>query len=114
MNYIKSFFIILIVIISSSVASHAQTAAENNTKEAPVTSIIKVKGVTCSADVKTLAKTVEALTGVVKCKPLKKGAVSTFEVTFHACDITKEEIHKAFEDTPGCKNPNDRPYKVKG
>ena len=75
---------------------------------------IKVKGVTCSADLKTLADNVKELKGVSDCKPGKMGPTSVFKITYNPALITTKDIYKAIENTGGCSDPNERPYKVKG
>lgn len=75
--------------------------------------IVQVKGVGCNEDVKSIAANIEKLEGVVKCKPLKRGATTRFEVEYESATTTMQQIYIAVEDTPGCKNPKSRPYKVK-
>lgn len=74
---------------------------------------IKVKGVTCSNDLKTLADNVKELKGVSDCKPGKMGPTSVFKITFNPALVSTKEIYKTIENTGGCSDPNDRPYKVK-
>jgi copper chaperone CopZ len=74
---------------------------------------IKVKGVTCSNDLKTLSDNVKELKGVSDCKPGKMGPTSVFKITFNPALVGTKEIYKAIENTGGCSDPNDRPYKVK-
>ncbi len=74
---------------------------------------IKVKGVTCSNDLKTLAANVMELKGVSNCTPGKAGPTSVFKITYNPSLVGNKEIFKAIEDTGGCSDPNDRPYKVK-
>lgn len=74
---------------------------------------IKVKGVTCSNDLKTLADNVKELKGVSDCKPGKMGPTSVFKITYNPALVSTKEIYKAIENTGGCSDPNDRPYKVK-
>ena len=74
---------------------------------------IKVKGVTCSNDLKTLSDNVMQLKGVSACKPGKAGPVSVFKVTFNPALVGTKEIFKAIESTAGCSDPEERPYKVK-
>ncbi|MBD77615.1 MAG: hypothetical protein CL840_01575 [Crocinitomicaceae bacterium] len=82
--------------------------------DSTLTSEVKVKGITCSNDLKTISSNVEKLKGVTSCKTLKQGATATFEVNYNPTLVSKEEIYAAIEKTGGCENPNDRPYKVKG
>ena len=74
---------------------------------------VKVKGVGCSKDIKSIAASVKELDGVQSCEVGKKGATTTYNVAYDPSMVTKRQIEDAIEDTPGCKNPNDRPYKVK-
>lgn len=75
---------------------------------------IKVKGVTCSNDLKTLSDNVKVLKGVSDCIPGKAGPTSVFKVTYNPALVSTTEIYKAIENTGGCSDPEDRPYKVKG
>lgn len=74
---------------------------------------VKVKGVGCNTDIKTIKANVEKLAGVTQCNVIKKGAITSFEVEYNAGEINRHKIYATIEDTPGCKNPADRPYKVK-
>ncbi len=87
--------------------------AKNQQPYTDTTLTIKVKGVTCSGDLKTLSENVKALKGVSNCVAGKAGATSSFKVTYNPLLISLSEIHKAFENTEGCSDPKDRPYKVK-
>lgn len=75
---------------------------------------LKVSGITCSGDCKDIQKAVSKVAGVSACKMLgKPSANSVFEVSYDPGVVSEKEIRKAVEATPGCDNPNDRPYKVK-
>jgi copper chaperone CopZ len=104
-----------LLITSISTKNYAQNNAQNNTQNSDSTKTltIKVKGVTCSGDLKTIAGNVEKLAGVRQCKTGKMGATSTFEVSYNPTKVNLKDIHNAIEGTSGCENPNDRPYKVK-
>jgi hypothetical protein len=41
------------------------------------------------------------------------GPTSSFEVKYNPAQISLKAIHSAIENTGGCENPNDKPYKVK-
>ena len=99
-------FLMLISIGSKSFAQIEQPATDT-------TITIKVKGVTCNNDLKTLSTNVLELKGVSECKPGKAGAVSVFKVTYNPAQVDTKEIYKAIENTGGCSDPNERPYKVK-
>jgi copper chaperone CopZ len=82
-------------------------------QSADTTITVKVTGVTCSNDLATIKANVEKVEGVSACKAVKQGATSSFEINYNAQLSTKEEIDAAIEGTAGCKDPKDRPYKVK-
>ena len=108
-------FIALVATANLAFAQTASTSSTSTSQEETTTKTIsvKVKGVGCSTDIKTISANVQKLNGVSSCKTLKKGATTTFEVKMNPSLITEKEIHAAIENTAGCKNPNDRPYRVK-
>ena len=75
--------------------------------------IVKVKGITCSNDVKTITGNIEKLIGVQRCKADKPGATTSFELYYNPARVSEKEIFAAIENTGGCENPNEKPYKVK-
>ncbi len=97
--------------ISISTKNYAQNSTQNSDSSKTIT--VKVKGVTCSGDLKTIASNVEKVEGVSTCKTGKMGATSSFEVKYNPKKANIKDIHSAIENTGGCENPNDRPYKVK-
>jgi copper chaperone CopZ len=97
--------------ISISTKNYAQNSIQNSDSTKTIT--IKVKGVTCAGDLKTIASNVEKVEGVATCKTGKMGATSSFEVSYNPKKANIKDIHAAIENTGGCENPNDRPYKVK-
>ncbi len=111
MKSVRSLFIaIMAIIISNSAFSQA-----NNTSDTANATVktIKVKGVTCANDLKTIAGNVEKLNGVISCKAEKPGPTTRFAVRYNAALVTEKEINAAIEATEGCDDPNERPYKVK-
>ena len=116
MKYFISFCLSFGLLLSFSTTVSAQTTATAvaNTEVSTVKSLtVKVTGVGCNTDVRTISTEVAKLDGVNSCEAAKRGAVTRFVVQFDAAVICEEDIYKAVEDTPGCKNPNDRPYRVK-
>ncbi len=105
----KKVFILLFFLLVITISSFAKSGI----KFTDTTITIKVKGVTCSNDLKTLATNVKELSGVSECKPGKVGPVSVFKISFNSAIVGTKEIFKAIENTGGCSDPNDRPYKVK-
>ncbi len=99
----------------SAVNASAQTTSTETevVQDKMETITIKVKGVGCMGDLKDIANSVKKLDGVSSCEEGKMGATSTFIVTYDPAKVTEKAIHAAVEGTPGCSNPDARPYKVK-
>ncbi len=110
MKFILS-LVIIIIIAATTYTISAQSILQ--TTDSTKTITIKVKGINCTMDLETISVNVEKLVGVSSCKSIKMGTTSKFEVKFSPALVTKKEIDEAIENTGGCKNPNDRPYKVK-
>lgn len=108
-------FNLLMMVCFLHISIPTKNYAQNNNQNSDSTKIItvKVKGVTCSGDLKTIAGNVEKLAGVTYCKTGKMGANSSFEVSYNPTKVNLKDIRSAIESTSGCENPNDRPYKVK-
>lgn len=106
------FSLVLFLLTMTSIEGQAQTINSPNADTVKVTTY-KVKGITCASDVKTIANNIEKLFGVFNCKADKPGATTSFELKFNPARVTEKEIIAAIENTGGCQNPNDRPYKVK-
>lgn len=83
----------------------------NQIKE--VTIEVKVKGVGCNQDVKTINKRINEIEGVKLCEIQKSGSTTDFKITYDDTKTNKKEIYEIIEDTGGCKDPKSRPYKVK-
>ena len=115
MKFLSAFLVVACLFVAN--VAQAQTAAPMPTAElsaAELTTLeVKVKGVGCAMDLKTLSEKVTALEGVASCETIKRGAVTTFEVKHNAARVDAKTIYAAIEGTAGCSNPNDRPYKVK-
>lgn len=95
--------------------AQGEKAPTQNAAQAKQTIKVKVTGITCAGDSKDIQKSVGKVNGILECKLIgKASATSVFEITFNPAVVTEKEIRKALEDTPGCENPDDRPYRVKG
>ena len=92
---------------SESVVTTEQTAVAAETIK------VKVKGVGCQRDLQAISASVAKVKGVSICETVKKGATTTFAVTYNPSLTNKEKIYAAVEDTPGCSNQSAKPYKVK-
>lgn len=114
MKIFKIFLLSIFTLLASTNTAFSQAEEVTQESSKATASTIKVKGITCSSDLKTISTNVEKLNGVSSCKTLKDGATATFEVNYNPEVVSKEDIYAAIENTGGCKNPNDRPYKVKG
>lgn len=97
---------------TSQSANNANTEQQADQEKTTVT--LKVSGVTCNSDLKTLADRVKTYNGVLNCETVgKRGVKTKFKIDYNPAVITEKEIRMAFESTPGCSDPNDLPYKVK-
>lgn len=118
MHHIKFLFILFGLFCFSTNTSFAQTNGTATTESTKVVEVdktikVKVKGVGCSRDLKAILNNVGSVIGVRTCETLKKGATTTFSVTFNPAVASEKAIYSAVEGTPGCSNQSARPYKVK-
>ncbi len=118
MQFIKLSLLVLGMFFLGTTSIQAQTraaTAETTTEVAttPKTIKVKVKGVGCARDLQAISTSVAKVDGVSICETLKKGATTTFSVTYNPSIATEKAIYSAVEDTPGCSNQTARPYKVK-
>jgi len=113
MNFIKLFVLALIVLTATTNIAFSQTTTTNQTTDSLKTSTVKVKGITCSMDLKMISANVEKVKGVNSCKAGKQGTTTTFEVKYNSALVTEKEIFAAIENTGSCENPDERPYKIK-
>lgn len=111
MKFIKSLVLAFVVLIATTSIASAQETTKNIDNSKTIT--IKVKGITCSMDLKMISANVEKLKGVSSCKSGKMGTTSSFVVTFNPQLITEKEINNTIENTGSCENPEEKTYKVK-
>lgn len=115
----KSLYVLTIALaftIAASTSACAQTTNEQPTTATQKLQTIKLKvgGITCSGDCKDIQKVVSKMNGVAGCKQVgKPSTTSVFEVSFNPAIVSEKEIRSKVEDTPGCDNPSEKPYKVK-
>lgn len=114
-SFLYTLLMIVAVAVFSSSASAQSTAGQPQTAVQNLQTIkLKVSGITCSGDCKDIQKVLADIKGVNSSKHIGKPTATTlFEVTFNPAVVSEKELRKAVEDTPGCENPDDRPYKVK-
>jgi len=113
MKFIKLFVLAIIVLTATGNSAFSQTAISNQTTDSLKTATVKVKGITCSMDLKMISANVEKVKGVSSCKAGKQGTTTTFEVKYNPALVTEKEIFAAIENTGSCENPDERPYKIK-
>ena len=113
MKFIKSFVLAFIVLTATANIAFSQSTNTNQQTDSLKTATIKVKGITCSMDLKMVSANVEALKGVSSCKSGKQGTTTTFDVKYNPALVTEKEIFAAIEGTGSCENPDERPYKIK-
>ena len=112
MNTLKIALVLIAFTFTTQIV-YAQTPSSTEQTIDIKISAVKVKGITCANDLKSIAANVEKLNGVNTCKANKTGPTTQFEIKFNPLVVSEKEIFAAIESTPGCQNPNDRPYKVK-
>lgn len=114
LKYLTTILVTLIICVSTS-AQTVQTSPSTTVQTQKQQTIkLKVSGITCSGDCKDIQKEVNKLNGIIAFKLLgKPAASSTFEITFDPAVVSEKEIRNKIEDTPGCEDPKDKPYKVK-
>lgn len=105
MKLLLHFILAVLICLVSDPAAQAQTT------DTAIT--VKVKGVGCATDIQMIQANVNKLKGVNTCETVKTGATTSFEVFFDPNIVQKAGIVEAIEDTPGCEDPDTRPYKVK-
>ncbi len=115
MKYFKYLVASFIIFNATAFTANAQNSKETPTETQTLQTIkIKVTGITCSGDCKDIQKSVTTLNGVTAARQIgKPSATSVFEITFNPALVTEKQIQKSVEDTPGCDDPAERPYKVK-
>lgn len=113
MKFIKIFVLAIIVLTATANSAFSQTTTTNQTTDSLKTATVKVKGITCSMDLKMISANLEKVKGVSSCKAGKQGTTTTFEVKYNPALVTEKEIFAAIENTGSCENPDERPYKVK-
>lgn len=113
MKFIKSFALALIVMSATSNLAFSQSTDTVQVTDSTKVATVKVKGITCSMDLKMISANVEKLMGVSSCKTGKRGTTTTFEVKYNPALVTEKEIFAAIENTGSCEDPDERPYKVK-
>ncbi|WP_316753201.1 hypothetical protein [Pedobacter gandavensis] len=106
-------FKILLIAVLFCAAIQTKSIAQELKSVADTTITIKVKGITCGNDLKTLSENVKVLKGVTDCKPGKAGPVSAFTISFNPTLVDTKKIYQAIENTGGCSDPKEKPYKVK-
>jgi copper chaperone CopZ len=113
MKFSKYALLILLIMLFSTNFAFTQVMTNNQDSDSLITSTVKVKGITCSMDLKMIAANVESLQGVTNCNAGKQGTSTTFEITYNPAFVKETEIYAAIENTGSCDNPDERPYKVK-
>lgn len=116
MKYVTYFIALFIVISVSATESFSQGQKEGPAPAGQALKTIKIKvtGITCKGDCKDIQESIGKLNGVSAAQQVgKPAATSVFEVSFNPALVTEKQIQQSVEDTPGCDDPDKRPYKVK-
>lgn len=109
----KSIVLAIMLWTSSAGFVQGQIAGASQNTDSVVTATVKVKGITCSSDLKMISTSVEKLQGVISCKAGKHGTTTSFLIKYNPAVIAPKEIFTAIENTGGCENPDERPYRIK-
>lgn len=115
MKFSTIFAFAILLVLATTTMSAAQSK-EETAQAATTTSktiLTKVKGITCATDLKTISANIKKLDGVTTCDTGKVGPTTTFKIAFNPTLVTEKDIHFAIQNTGGCKDPNEKPYKVK-
>ncbi len=113
MKFIKSLFLAFTVLTATTNVAFSQSTNTIQQTDSVKTLTVKVKGITCSMDLKMISANVEKLKGISSCKAGKEGTTATFEVKYNPALVSEKEIFATIEETGSCENPEERPYKVK-
>jgi copper chaperone CopZ len=115
MKYFKYLVALFILTVVTATTTNAQTTKETPQDSQTLQTIkIKVTGITCKGDCKDIQESISKLNGVTATQQVgKPAATSLFEITFNPALVTEKQIQRSVEDTPGCDDPEKRPYKVK-
>lgn len=114
MNFLKSFVVAFIILTATTSIAFSQSPGNTNqSADSAKTITVKVKGITCSMDLKMISANIEKMKGVNSCKAGKMGTTSSFEIKFNPAEVTEKEIYSTIENTGSCENPDERPYKIK-
>src|SRR5690625_7905286 len=110
MKFSNIFVLAFIFILASTTITYAQSTQEEvQIEETSKTITTKVKGITCSNDLKTISAKVEKMKGVSACVAGKTCYTTTFKIVYKTDLVIESEIIEVIQDTEGCKNTNDRP-----
>lgn len=108
---LRKIFMFALITGFISLPSFAQTATDKQIGDTTIS--VKIKGITCSGDLTTLADNVKEIAGVSSVIPGKAAPKSIFKISYNPALVKTSQIYAAIENTAGCSDPKDRPYKVK-
>ena len=114
MKLIKTILSVFTLVVLTATVAQAQSHGSGNRLEAKAVMVkTKVKGITCSKDLKMISDNVLKLEGVMSCQPGKKGPTTTFLISYDPALVSEQQINETIQNTGSCENPKERPYKVK-
>ena len=93
----------LTVLTATTNIAFSQTTSNHPSTDSLKTATIKVKGITCSIDLKMISANVDKVKGVSSSKVVKQGTVTTFEVNYNPSLVAETEIFAAIENTGTAK-----------
>lgn len=113
MKFKKSFILAFVVFVVTINNSFSQTTTTNQITEILKTATIKVRGITCSKDIKLISANIEKLNGVANCTVGNEGKTTTFLVKYNPVLVAEKEIFTSIVNTESCVDPTKKPYKIK-
>lgn len=101
---------LIVAIVATFIYFPAAAQAPDSLK----TAIITVGNLSCNNDMPTLKKQLLNQEGIdeITFTAIQNGK-SEFTILYHSSATNLEQIERCIEATPGCDNPNTKPYKVK-
>lgn len=112
MKFVKLLILTLVVVTAKKNIALSQTASAKQATDNLKVAAVKVKGISCSMDLKMISANVEKIKGVNSCKVVKQGTTTTFDVKYDPMLVKEKEIFATIENTGSCENPDEKTYKV--
>lgn len=101
-------------VIAALFIGSTATAQTSGIADSTKSYIVKVSNLHCNNDMPTIKKQLLNKDGIDEVIFTDiSGVSSTFTITYHTSAINPDQIEKTIEDTPGCDDKSEKPYRVK-